>query len=128
MFVRQKRNRSGSVSVQVIDKTNGYRVIKTMGSSRHPEEIERFVELGKAYIARQSQQYSLSPYDHRFVHTPHFDCVARDGVRFDAMFTTNPKCAPSRASLLTGRHTWQLGEALHQLRPLTHQGSHSRTQ
>ena len=53
MFVRQKQNRSGSVSVQVIDKTDGYRVIKTMGASRHPEEIERLVELGKAYIARQ---------------------------------------------------------------------------
>ncbi len=53
----------------------------------------------------------FSAYGHRFVHTPHFDRVARDGVRFDAMFTTNPKCAPSRASLLTGMHTWQLEEA-----------------
>ena len=53
----------------------------------------------------------FSAYGHGFVHTPHFDRVARDGVRFDAMFTTNPKCAPSRASLLTGKHTWQLEEA-----------------
>jgi len=61
MFVRQKQNRSGSVSVQVIDKTNGYRVVKTIGSTRHPEEIERLVELGKAFIARQSRQYPLFP-------------------------------------------------------------------
>jgi transposase len=59
MFVRQKPNRSGSVSVQVIDKTNGYRVVQTIGSSREPEEIERLVELGKAFIARQRGQYPL---------------------------------------------------------------------
>lgn len=63
MFVRRKRNRSGSVSVQVIDKTNGYRVVKTVGSSRDPEEISRLVELGKAYVARRSGQYPLFPID-----------------------------------------------------------------
>ena len=50
-------------------------------------------------------------YGHRFVNTPNFDRVARDGVLFHNMFTTNPKCAPSRASILTGMHTWQLKEA-----------------
>lgn len=50
-------------------------------------------------------------YGHSFVRTPHADRVAREGVRFNRMFTTNPKCAPSRASLLTGMHTWQLKEA-----------------
>ena len=53
----------------------------------------------------------MSAYGHSFVSTPAFDRVADDGVRFDAAFTSNPKCAPSRASLLTGRHTWQLEEA-----------------
>jgi transposase len=63
MFVRQKQNRSGSVSVQVIDKTNGYRVVKTIGSTRHPEEIERLLEIAKAFVARQSGQYPLFPVD-----------------------------------------------------------------
>lgn len=53
----------------------------------------------------------MSAYGHAFVSTPHFDRVARDGLLFNAAFTTNPKCAPSRASILTGRHTWQNGEA-----------------
>ncbi|MBM7569180.1 sulfatase family protein [Paenibacillus sacheonensis] len=53
----------------------------------------------------------MSAYGHRFVHTPHFDRVAAEGIRFTQAFTTNPKCAPSRASLLTGRHTWELEEA-----------------
>ncbi len=53
----------------------------------------------------------FSAYGHTFVNTPHFDRVARDGILFNNMFTTNPKCAPSRASMLTGMHTWQLKEA-----------------
>jgi N-sulfoglucosamine sulfohydrolase len=53
----------------------------------------------------------MSAYGHRFLHTPHFDRVAREGVLFNQAFTTNPKCAPSRACILTGMHTWQLEEA-----------------
>ena len=63
MFVRKKKNRSGSVSIQVVDKSNGYRVLKTIGVARNPEEIERLVELGKVFIIRQSNQYSLFPQD-----------------------------------------------------------------
>lgn len=65
MFVRKKHNKSGSISVQVIDKSNGYRVIKTMGSSRDPQEIQRLVELGGLFITRQRGQYLLFPEDHR---------------------------------------------------------------
>lgn len=53
----------------------------------------------------------MSAYGHRFLNTPNFDRIARNGMLFKNAFTTNPKCAPSRASILTGRHTWQLEEA-----------------
>ena len=39
MFVRKKKNKSGSTSVQVIDKANGYRVVETIGSARDPAAI-----------------------------------------------------------------------------------------
>ena len=35
--------------------------------------------------------------------TPNIDRLARDGVRFTDFYST-PRCAPSRASLLTGLH------------------------
>ena len=47
-----------------------------------------------------------------YVKTPNIDRLAEadGGVILDNAFTTNPKCAPSRASILTGMHTWQLRE------------------
>ena len=63
MFVRKKKNRSGSVSVQVIDKSNAYRVVKTFGSSRDSEQILRMVELARLFITHKSKQYSLFPKD-----------------------------------------------------------------
>lgn len=57
MFVRQKRNQSGSISVQVIGKSDGYRVVKTIGTAHDPVDVARLVELGKLFIRRQSGQY-----------------------------------------------------------------------
>ncbi len=64
MFVRKKRNRSGTVSVQIVDKSNGYRVVKSMGASDDPHELQRLMELAELFIARQHGQYSLFPAEH----------------------------------------------------------------
>lgn len=45
MFIRKKKNRSGSVSIQIIQKVNrSNKVLKTIGSSTNPNEIERLYE------------------------------------------------------------------------------------
>lgn len=53
----------------------------------------------------------VGAYGCQWVKTPNFDRVAREGVLFRSAFTSNPKCSPCRASILTGRNTWQLEEA-----------------
>jgi len=53
----------------------------------------------------------MSGYGCRFVNTPGFDGVAKNGILFNNAYTPNAKSAPSRACLLTGRNTWQLEEA-----------------
>lgn len=51
MFVRQKKNKSGVVSVQVIDKSSGkYKLLKTIGSSNDSSEIEKFVVEARNFI------------------------------------------------------------------------------
>ena len=49
--------------------------------------------------------------EYPWVETPAFDRVAEAGILFSNAYTPNAKCAPSRASLLTARNSWQLKEA-----------------
>ncbi|MCM8539756.1 MAG: sulfatase [Lentisphaeraceae bacterium] len=53
----------------------------------------------------------MSAYGTSWVKTPGFDRVAKEGILFTNAYTPNAKCAPSRASVLTGRNSWQLEEA-----------------
>lgn len=46
----------------------------------------------------------------RYIRTPAFDRVAKEGVLFTHAFTSSPSCTPARSALLTGRHIWQIGE------------------
>ena len=51
MFVRKKKNASGKVSIQVIDKSSGkYSVIKTIGCSDNPVEISALFQQAKKWI------------------------------------------------------------------------------
>lgn len=50
-------------------------------------------------------------YGTKWIKTPAFDRVAREGILFNHVYTPNAKCAPSRACILTGRNSWQLKAA-----------------
>ena len=43
----------------------------------------------------------------KFVNTPAFDRVAREGIYFSNCMAGSPGCAPSRSSIVTGRYHWQ---------------------
>ncbi|GAA0878137.1 sulfatase [Algoriphagus jejuensis] len=53
----------------------------------------------------------MGAYGTKWVNTPAFDYVAREGLLFMNAYTPNAKCAPSRAAIVTGRNSWQLEEA-----------------
>ena len=60
MFVRKLKNRSGSISVQVISKARGrYKVVKTIGYANTRQEIDRLVELANQEIRKLSKQSPL---------------------------------------------------------------------
>ncbi|GAB3319887.1 sulfatase-like hydrolase/transferase [Larkinella ripae] len=50
----------------------------------------------------------LSLHGNRFVETPNLDRLARSGAQFERFFVS-PLCAPTRASLLTGRYHLRTG-------------------
>ena len=62
-------------------------------------------------IADDASRDSMGVYGSTYVETPNFDRIAREGVLFTQAYNCNPKCAPARACLLTGRYSWQLQEA-----------------
>ncbi|RMG01425.1 MAG: heparan N-sulfatase [Planctomycetota bacterium] len=62
-------------------------------------------------IADDASYPYMSAYGCKWVHTPGFDRVAREGILFTNAFTPNAKCAPSRSCIVTGRNSWQLEEA-----------------
>jgi transposase len=60
MFVRKLKNRSGSLSVQVIQKVKRrYKVVKTIGSATAQQEIDKLVGLAKQEIERLTAQPKL---------------------------------------------------------------------
>ena len=51
MFVRRKANKTGTISIQVIDKSKGYyRVIKSFGAGSTEAEVVRLEEKARQYI------------------------------------------------------------------------------
>lgn len=47
----------------------------------------------------------LSAYDTRYAHTPNLDRIAKDGVKFNRSYVANSLSGPSRACILTGKHS-----------------------
>ena len=73
MFIRKKKNKSGIVSIQIIDKSSGfYKVYQTIGSSSDPTEIENLYNTAKQELLSISEQSSL-PFESNdeleYVHT-----------------------------------------------------------
>lgn len=60
MFVRKNRNRSGSYSIQIIQKINRKnRVVKTLGSSNDDNELDQLERQAKLEIEKLKQQQTL---------------------------------------------------------------------
>ena len=48
---------------------------------------------------------AISAYDNKLIETPNIDRIARMGMLFTNASVTNSICAPSRATILTGKHS-----------------------
>lgn len=60
MYIREKPNKSGSNSVQIIDKSSGkYKVVKTVGSSKTKEGLHLLLHQAQHELNKLQQQMSL---------------------------------------------------------------------
>lgn len=62
-------------------------------------------------IADDASMKSFGAYGDTFINTPAIDKLAKGGVTFNNAYNCNPKCAPARACIVTGKYSWQLEEA-----------------
>jgi len=61
MFIRQKNNKSGTVSIQIIDKSRGrYKTVKTIGTSMDPLELDRLNAQAKSELISLSRQLDIN--------------------------------------------------------------------
>ncbi|MEC3905718.1 sulfatase [Tamlana sp. 2201CG12-4] len=53
---------------------------------------------------------AISAYSNKLIETPSIDRIAKEGMLFKNACVTNSICAPSRATILTGKHTHLTGK------------------
>lgn len=73
MFVRKNKNRSGTVSVQIVQKTKGkVKILKTVGISDDPKDVEKLSKKAKAMIPKITGQAGLFPFAERDIDIKNF--------------------------------------------------------
>ncbi len=61
MFIRQKNNKSGTVSIQIIDRSRGrYKTVKTIGTSMDPLQLDRLNAQAKTELIRLTQPLDIN--------------------------------------------------------------------
>ncbi len=82
MFLRKKKNLSGSTSIQIISKTTGkYRVLKTVGYGDTEQEIEKLKFLANQEIERLSNQPKLFVSENDTIVEKVFSCLSNASVK-----------------------------------------------
>ncbi len=83
----------------------------TIGSACSPQAEPKSNKPNIIFIMTDDQAYqTLSAYDDRYINTPNLDRLAENGAVFTNSFVANSICAPSRAVMLTGKHSHANGQ------------------
>lgn len=112
--VRQEKQRGGSDPVNPVDPVkNPWRFLASWRFA-----FVSLVSLGNAAVADEAPRpnfvfimtddhayQAVSAYGSVLNKTPNIDRIADEGIRFDRCYVANSICAPSRATILTGKHS-----------------------
>lgn len=80
------------------------------GTSCTPVKKETPKQMNILYIMTDDHSYqTISAYDQRYIQTPNIDRIGNEGVKFCNSFVANSISGPSRAVMLTGKHSHKNG-------------------
>lgn len=80
--------------------------LATVGCSTKSNETKPVAKPNIIYILADDMGYGdLGSYGQKIIKTPYLDQMAAEGIRFTQHYAGSTVCAPSRASLMTGRDT-----------------------
>ncbi len=78
----------------------------TFFSCQKNERIRKDDRPNILFIMSDDHSYqTISAYDRTYLETPNIDRIAKEGIIFQNSFVSNSICGPSRAVLLTGKHS-----------------------
>ncbi|MFA6702219.1 MAG: sulfatase [Dysgonamonadaceae bacterium] len=97
-----------SVNLKLVLPFIGVATLSSCGSTKN---VENTKPLNIIYIMTDDHtRQMMSAYDNQHVETPNLDKIAEGGVRFTNAFVANSISGPSRACLLTGKHSHKNGK------------------
>lgn len=74
------------------------------------EDTQRAKPMNILYIMSDDHSFqTISAYDQRYIQTPNLDRIGQEGVVFTNSFVANSISGPSRACMLTGKHSHKNG-------------------
>ena len=78
-------------------------LVLVLGCTRENKETQSRPNI--LFIMSDDHAYqAISAYNQKLINTPNIDRIAEGGAIFDNACVTNSICAPSRATILTGKH------------------------
>lgn len=81
-------------------------ILYTACNSEEKEQQKESKKPNIVFIMSDDHAYqAISAYDDKLIQTPNIDRIAKEGMLFTNASVTNSICAPSRAVILTGKHS-----------------------
>jgi len=87
-------------------------VATSMPGDPSPESWEPSAEASRPNVVLvlfEDMSPRVGAFGDSLAHTPNFDRIASEGVKYTRVFTTSGVCAPSRAALITGHYQHTIG-------------------
>ncbi len=103
------------LKIKVLFKNRGLNLIflmlvMTLSSCKNNQETTS-TQPNIVFIMSDDHAYqAISAYGHGLNNTPNIDRIAKEGAIFNKGFVNNSICAPSRAAILTGKHSFKNGK------------------